>query len=279
MAKKKAGESPASVTPGELPPNIRPVGETKFIKLLVYSMWGVGKTVFVGSGGPRTLILRPPTDHTDSILTHYPAAERPQEWVIRDWDEMDSAFQYLQMHGHEWDWVWLDSISLWQDTGLDDIWAAVKERRPERNVLHAGMDKGEYGRNMDRLSSWVRNVVSADTFNFGITAHYTTRLETPTGEVKYMPWVQGSMMSEKVCGYMTMVGYMEKRISPSSGREFRQITFTETKDFYAKDQYNAFEKARLVDPTIPKLAAAVAAAKKREPVAFAPGTGKKKKGS
>jgi hypothetical protein len=139
-------------TTGELPNSIREVGASKTLNTLVYAMWGVGKTVFVGSGGPRTLILRPPTDHTDSIISHYPVGKRPKEWVITDWDVMDEAGEYLRLHGREWEWVWLDSLSLWQDTGLDDIWAATVERNPARNAKHAGMDKGEYGRNMDRIS-------------------------------------------------------------------------------------------------------------------------------
>jgi hypothetical protein len=190
---------------------------------------------------------------------------------------MDDAQEYLRLHGHEWDWVWLDSISLWQDTGLDDIWQAVLERRPDRGALHAGMDKGEYGRNMERIGQMVRDVVALDTFNFGITAHPTTRLDAPGGERKMMPWVQGSMMSEKVCGYMKMVGYMEKKRSPSTGRVYRQISFDETDDYYAKDQYNAFDKGRIIDPTIPKLVAAVAAAKGGTTTAKS--TGKKKKGA
>jgi hypothetical protein len=248
-------------TPGELPPGIREVGESKFIKQLIYAMWGVGKTVYVGSGGPRSLILRPPTDHTDSIIKHFKPGERPKEWIIHDWDEMDEAHQYLRLHGGEWEWVWLDSLSLWQDTGLDDIWQAVIERNPARNAKHAGMDKGEYGRNMDRISAWVRNTVAIDTFNLGITCFPTMKFDAPGGDRKLMPWVQGTMMSEKICGYMTMVGYMEVKKSKSSDRAYRVINFGESEDYYAKDQYGAFQNGRFVDPTIPRLMAAVAAAK------------------
>lgn len=240
---------------------ISEIGESKFVKQLIYSMWGGGKTIYVGSGGRKTLILRPPTDHTDSIISFYKPEERPREKVIHDWAQMTDAAEYLRLHGHEWDWVWLDSISLWQDTGLDDIWQAVIERRPDRDSLTQGKDKGEYGRNMDRLAEWVRTIVSMDTFNFGITAFPTTRLDAPGGERKLMPWVQGSMMSEKVCGYMNMVGYLEVKTSPSSGRRFRQISFNESEDYYAKDQYNAFKDGRLIDPTIPKMMEAVGKAR------------------
>lgn len=250
-----------ATTPGELPAGIREVGESEHIMMMLYAMWGVGKTVFIGSGGVKTLILRPPTDHTDSIISMYPKGKRPKEWVIHDHDELTAAHEYLRLHGAEWEWVWLDSLSLWQDTGLDDIWAAVLERNPARNAKHAGIDKGEYGRNMDRISIWVRNTVALDTFNFGITCFPTTRFDAPSGERKMMPWVQGSMMSEKICGYMNMVGYMEKKRSSSSGRVYRVINFEETDDYYAKDQFNAFQNGRFVDPSLPKLVEAVEAAK------------------
>jgi hypothetical protein len=249
----------------DIPSSIVEIGSSKFTKTLIYANWGAGKTVFIGSGGRQTLILRAPTDHTDSILNFYPPELRPREWIVHDWDEMEQVHQYLRLNGSDWENVWLDSISAWQDTGLDDIWAAVLERRPDRNQLHAGKDKGEYGRNMDRLGEWVRNVVSLDTFNFGITAWPTTKLDAPNGERKMMPWVQGSMMSEKICGYMNQVGFMDVKRSPSSGRVYRVIDFNETDDFYAKDQFDAFPNGRLVDPTLPKLLEAVEAKKGNVP--------------
>lgn len=251
----------------DIPNSIREVGESKFIKLMLFAQWGVGKTVFVGSSGPRSLILRPPIDHTDSIISHYMPAQRPKEWVLHDWDEANMAWEYVRLHGGEWDWIWLDSISLFQEIGLDDIWQATIAHNPNRNLKHAGKDKGEYGRNMDRLSEWVRNVVSLDTFNFGITAFPTMKFEAPGGdERKMMPWVQGKMMSEKICGYMNMVGYMEVIQSKSNGKVYRRITFRETDDYYGKDQFNAFPNHRVVDPTVPKLTAAVAAARGKTPV-------------
>jgi len=246
-----------------MPNSIRDLGESEYLKLLVYGRWSVGKTVLIGTAGPRCLIVRPPVDHTDSIIARFPKAKRPKEWVVRDWDAMEEVKQYLRLQGGDWEWVWLDSISLWQDVGLDDIWAATIERNPSRNAKHAGLDKGEYGRNMDRLSGWVRDVVALDTFHFGITAHPTHRLDAPDGERKMMPWVQGKQMSEKTCGYMNVVGYLDVKRSPSSGRVYRELTVNETEDFYAKDQFEAFEKGRMIDPTLPKIVAAVEAAKRK----------------
>jgi len=98
-------------------------------------------------------------------------------------------------------------------------------------------------------------------------------------DAKLWPWIQGKNMPFKICGYMNMVGYMEKKKSPSTSRVYRQITFEETEDFYAKDQYIAFEKNRMIDPTLPKLVAAVKAAKGSTAAPAARRTTVKKKGA
>ena len=210
---------------------------------MLYGMWSVGKTVLVGTTPGRVLLLRPPTDHTDSIPNPHPGLE---EWIIPDWDTMAEAHEYLRAEGYkDFDWVWLDSISLWQDIGLDDIWEATKENNPARKVKHAGMDKGEYGRNMERLLQWVRQTVGLDTFNFGITAHPTDKLNDPTGERKMMPWIQGKGMSTGVCGMMTMVAYYEVR-RDQEGKPYRLLHTESTDDFYCKNQY-----ARPGEPWLP----------------------------
>jgi hypothetical protein len=44
---------------------------------------------------------------------------------------------------------------------------------PHRNnkTIKGGLDKGEYGRNMDMIMRWIRHMVGANRFHFGITAH------------------------------------------------------------------------------------------------------------
>jgi len=200
---------------------------------MLYGMFSVGKTVLVGTTPGRTLLIRPPTDHTDSIVN---PPDTIEQWVIRDWDEMRECGDFLRLEGGQhYDWVWLDSISLWQDVGLDDIWDAAKSHNPSRDNKHSGKDKGEFGRNMDRLSEWVRQTVSLDSFNFGITAHPTDKLNDPTGDRKMMPWIQGKGMSVGICGMMTLVAYYEVRRDDSG--PYRLLHTESTDDFYAKNQY------------------------------------------
>src|SRR4051812_14235093 len=95
--------------------------------MCLYGIPGAGKTRIIGTG-PKTLIVRPPTDHTESIR-----GGDAHEKVVRDWDDLYEVYEYLRHGGHEeWDWVWLDSISLFQDHGLDDIWEKVVDEKPHR---------------------------------------------------------------------------------------------------------------------------------------------------
>lgn len=228
------------------PNGIRRVEPGKKIKILVYGIPGAGKSVLAGTSPGRVLILRPPTDHLDSL----PAGSAVDEWVMSDWDDMTEATEYLRHEGgKDYDWVWVDSISLLQDHTLDHVWADAVARKPTR--AEYGVDKGEYGINMSRLGEWFRHVVGADQFNFGVTAHpfETVDLES---EPVMMPWVQGKQMSEKICGYMNVVG----RLFVKDGK---RILETEHKGLYwAKDQLGI---GRVLEPTMPKVLAKVSKAK------------------
>lgn len=227
----------------------------KKIAMLVYGHPGVGKTRLAGSKD-NTLILRPPTDHTDSIRDN-----DVDEIVLRDWAKMDDVYRELREEkGAGYDWVWLDSVSLWQDIGLDDIWQDVIAKKPDRKRY--GLDKGEYGINMERLSRWIRHMVMLckdhGYFNFGVTAH-AAELKTPDGNLIYMPYVQGVNMSAKFCGYMNLVSYYE--VKKHQGKDVRVLRTSATEEYYAKDQYDAFPGGRLVNPTIDKITDAISGIK------------------
>ncbi len=246
---------------------IVPVGKnpSKFWNLCLYGIPGVGKTRFVGSG-QNTLIIRPPTDHTDSIRGG--AARGISEVVIRGWEDFEQLYQYLEDEGHKYDVVALDSISMFQDVSLDELWEKAIKKNPDRKKY--GLDKQEYGINMHRLGLYVREIVGLEKFNFIVTAHpfWGTNLED---EELLMPWIQGKNMPEKICGSMNMVGLMEVKAVKAEGEKKavkrRVIQFGASDRFYAKDQFDAFPKNRLVDPTMASFMEGVNAARAREAVA------------
>ena len=233
-------------------PPIKDVSASMSIQMLVHGPPGIGKTSLIGTGGKdyKTLIIRPPTDHTDPIL-----GSGCKEWVVKFWEEMlEDVIPYLQHEGEEWDWVWLDSVSAWQQFGLDDIWQQTIDRRPDRK--NGPIDKGEYGLNMTRILQWIRivsGISMTGAFHFGITA-WSEELWDETKQRDILkPWVQGKMMSDSVMGYMNLVAYMEQ----IKGK--RVLRFDLTDDYYGKDQFSpkggpyAFPNARLREPTMPKI--------------------------
>lgn len=244
------------------PSAIQPVARTKHNFVCVYGPSGVGKTRLIGDSpvdsGKTNLIVRPPTEHTDSIIT--PGSV--EEWIVRGWNDMNEVEEYLNHEGENHSWVWLDSISLFQDTGLDEIWADLIAAKPHR--AQYGLDKGEYGVNMTRLARWCRSMVGIDKFNFGVTAHPFEGV-TLDGQTLLMPYVQGKGMANKICGYMNMVAYYEiKEMGTEKDKKMVRVLRTGLTDqYYAKDQFDALtnDGARMVNPTMKKLAAKIDTAK------------------
>lgn len=240
--------------------NIKSLTPTGKINFMLYGPPGVGKTTLLGGGG-KTLIVRPPTDHVDSIREGSSA----QEWIVETWDDMTEVEEFLRHNPREFTWVWVDSISLLQDHLLDDVFRKMNAHKPHR-IESALIDQGEYGNNFTRIKSWVRSVVGIPGFNFGMTAHPMDVFNPSTGEVKAGPWVQGKNMSFTICGYMNAVAYME---SVKQGDDYRRVLrFAETEDYVAKDQkiFN-FPNFRLSDPTMAKLMKAAGAASSTKPTA------------
>ncbi len=236
---------------------IKPMVLTKHIFMAVYGDPGIGKTRFVGTSPGRVLIIRPPQEHMDSFLPsdHARAARGEiEEAVVKDWDDMDKLLDYLRIDGEEYDWVWIDNLSILQDVLLDDIWDTVVHEKPAR--ARYGLDKGEYGINMDRISRWLRHIVGPDKFNFGFSAHGETAPSPDLDEegdpiAKLMPWVQGKGMATKCSGYMNIVALMNKA-TVKGGKDKRAIRTDSSPNFYAKDQFDAFG-GRVLDPSMPKV--------------------------
>lgn len=265
-AARRRRTSPPKLTAIDGGPPIQSVsnGRSERLSICVYGEPGIGKTVLAGScaelpgkngGKAKVLIVRPPVDHTDSIDN-----DDVDEWVVRDWAAMDDVLLYCRNDGAEkYDWVWLDSLSLWQDQGLDDIWEQVINEKPHR--ARYGLDKQEFGINMGRIGRWVRHMVGCPDWHFGVTCHPRISPSTEDQEdpqEKLMPWVQGKMMAPKTCGYMNIVGYLHWETIRN--RQVRVLDTNSSEKFYAKyavTHNNPLKDGRLLNPTMPKLIEAI----------------------
>lgn len=251
-------------------PDINPVGASSKINLLVHGDIGVGKTSLIGSGGKdyKTLIIRPPIDHTDPIV-----GSGCQETVVSNHEQLFECLEYLRHEGNEWDWVWLDSISLMQDIGLDDVYESMLDTKGPAGSLarktraQFGPDRGEYRVNMWRLEQWVRYAVGARMFNLGITAH-SFWYEPFDSDVPpaLWPWIQGKAMPQKICGMMNIVGYLavKEREVRGTKKASRILSTNKTESWYAKCQFKVPGSNQtgpsvfgvdgtLVNPTMPKI--------------------------
>lgn len=241
------------------PAAIQPVSQDDLVRKMIIADPGVGKTSYWATGaeaGLKTLVFRPPTDHIPSRAMKSGA----EQWIVRSWEDMDEGLRYLQHDGEEWDWVWLDSISGWQDTGLDDIWAGVLAEHPHRRQY--SYDKGEYRINMNRLGEWIRHTTGVGTFHFGVTAwsFETVNPFNPDAMVlQRWPWIQGKGMPQRITGYMNFVGHMT--VMQNSEQEWRRMYTQMTPTYFAKDQFDAFPKGYVDNPTMPQVLAAIEAAR------------------
>lgn len=215
--------------------------------MLIYGDPGVGKTVLAGTS-PNCLFLESGVDGSESAAIQGSKADK---WKMNDWNDMTEAYEYLRHEKHGYEWVWLDSITLFQELGLDNIMEDLVAHKPHRSVYLP--DRGEYGENMRRMGMWVRNMKPLD-FNFCIIAH-AMHYEPEEGIEQLWPAIQGRQMPQKICGYMGVVGYLTTR--RKDGKDERQLLTNKTAKYYAKDRFDALG-GRLVNPTIPMIQELVA---------------------
>lgn len=260
-------------------PNITPVGRDTWMRWVIYAYPGWGKTSLIASGAERykTLIIRSSADLIPARALNSGADQS----ICDTWEEMTQVLEFLRYSDHGYEWVWWDNISIAQDKLLDDIWSAVIAERPDRGVLtpKGGLDRGEYGRNMERIQQWLRHMVGCRRFHFGVMAHPFEGQHPTNDEGGFLlrPYVQGKQMTEKLCGYANLVAFLE--LLENDEQQWRRLHTRESSRWYAKDQYDAFPKGYLDNPTVPKLMDAITTSMSGKPNTTTARRGRGRKGA
>jgi hypothetical protein len=219
------------------------------VAFMLYGRPGYGKTRLVSTTPGRCLIVKPPADHTLSAVN----GSTCKVWEVQTWNEMTDVYEYLRHGDEKFDWVWLDSLSVWQDYGLDDVWDDVLQRRPDRRGQNP--DKGEYGMNMNRIKVWIRDMIGMGKFHFGVTCHPREQ-EDDDGNIILRPYIQGQGMVSTICGYMNVMGLLvldtefTDRGRVKSQKHLLHTQATERYD--AKELYHALPST-MENPTMPEI--------------------------
>lgn len=251
-------------------PSPQSLDRSKGIAMIVYGIPGSEKTRLLGSG--KTLIIRPPSEHTDSI-------ELPtdcEEVIVQDWSDMFELYREIhQGLWKEYDWFALDSITLSQEILLEDVLGDAIARKPTRAIQKGGLmvpehgaDQGEYKVNMDRLSKWTRDMVALakeGKYHFAMTAYPIEYWDPDVEKEVWAPDVRGKNMIKKICGYMNTVAYIKQ--VKKEGKGAQVILTVDNEGFIGKDQFNMFPKLKsgrhgIVDPSLDDIVEAWAKTRK-----------------
>lgn len=243
-------------------PKIQPLGaDSLYISMMVVAESGFGKTVLAGTADSM-LILSVDPEGTDSALYQ---GSKADQWVIRDYNDMDEAYRYLRDTGHkEYDWLCIDSGTemqkIFQKTWLEKNAHKAGKRDPE--VL--GMDGHQV--TQLQLIRFVKQI--NDLPMHKMWTALPLRLEDAEGEPYYLPQFHGGKgdVALQVMGYMKVQGFgefVEKKVKRGGKVETkisRRYHFQPYGPYKGKDRYDALGPF-LDDPTLPGITATIEAAR------------------
>ncbi len=212
------------------------------INILIHGDNGVGKTPLIGTS-PKCLILDADAGTESARATGSTA----HVWRVKDWSDMQEAYEYLSHEPTTYEWVWLDSVAGLLENTMEGLMLEATDKNPNRNMWVP--DKREYLINMNRLKEWVRHM-RAQPFNLGITATTVMIEDEDRGTRRFEPWIPGKGMIQSICGHMSIIGYLTAKENPKSPGDIRRVLYTDkTEEYFARDRFGVL--GRMVDPTIP----------------------------
>lgn len=225
-------------------------GDLSTINMMIYGYPGIGKSVFWGTGGPKTLMMDSDSGGTEAARAQGSKAKRIR---VNDYDQLDRVYQHLAHDKHGFRWVVWDSLTLFQDRALiDDILPDAAALNPKQSA-HVASQR-EYLINQNRIGNYVRLFADLPV-NFGISCHVMIGEdgEAEDGGIILKPDIRGKKgsFSSYIAGYMNVVCYYGR--TPAGKR--RLITERQDK-YFAKDRFDALRtggKPFLDNATLPNV--------------------------
>lgn len=222
--------------------------ERNFIRMMLYGQPSTGKSVVAGTS-PKCLIL---ASDGEEPLSAARFGSQADMWVVPDYSELEDAVEYVRHDGiNDYEWVWLDNATLFQEQGLDDTMEDLFAAKPNTTQSRWVPDRPQYLINQNRMSRIIR-MLKGLPIHFGMTAHEMT-IAWADGSENKMPMLLGKQgeYSQKICGYTNIIGHVTARTL--KGGVFEQkIRFQRTTTIYAKDRYHALGSS-MVNPNIPDM--------------------------
>lgn len=217
-----AGPIPASKAPVSI--NMALAGEP-----------GSGKSIMAASSasqGGKVCILDADFGTESAVIHKMDFDVWPEK--MTGFQQLWEAFTWFNNEKHDYDWVWLDSGSLFQEKALhDELMSNVVISKPHRNEYVP--DVQEYLIVQNQFAKAVR-AFCALPVNFGITA-YPEDFDLGEPQTVIMPMFAGSKgkYAQKICGYLNFVGFLGV---DSKSEDFSNRLITRrTGRYYAKNRF------------------------------------------
>jgi hypothetical protein len=236
-----------------LPPEIIDLMDyTESINWMLYGHSGSGKTVIAGKLPGRVLILA--NEH--GTIAAKRQGSKAKVWLIRRWEDLVEAYEWLANNDHPFDWVVIDTATEMQYKCIRWIMRMVVAANPQRDEhIPAQGDHFKWQLAMKQMIADFNEL----PVNIMWTAQEMVR-EDPDGEDIILPLIEGKdyQISAWACAQMDVVSHLslkkiKKRVNGKVEATFvRRLTCNESPPIFAKDRYNVL--GRVVDnPDIAEL--------------------------
>jgi GTPase SAR1 family protein len=243
----------AGPKPGTRPTAITKLGDRDpYFNWLIYGDTGVGKTTLAG-GLPRNLFITFEAEGTESAIV---AGSDADEFVVRTREDYLEVYNYLDVGTgcDDYDWVTVDSVSEMEECFWRSQLRAMKEKKPTtRHLYKPALDDYPWVWNMTKAAIddfnrlpinvlYTAQVMPLDVYDDDLEEEYT-QLMPMVGSAK------NGILSRKVCGMVSLVGYYDVVRQQEDGdddadiKEIHRLYLNKRKDFLAKNRYGWPAKA------------------------------------